>query len=269
MPSPSLVSLHCYPVKSCRGHALVEAPLDVYGLVGDRRWLVIDEQGHALTQRTLPRLALIEPSVAGDRLVLHVPGASPLSIPSAGVDGTPPLDVVIWRDTVKAVDLGAEAAAWLAAYLGRPTRLVGMASDYYRPVHKAAAHPGDVAAFSDAVPLLVISEGSLADLNSRLDHPVPMDRFRPNLVIRGCPAFAEDGWRRIRIGGVVLRAAGPSIRCIVTTTDQQSLERSKEPLRTLARYRRSDDGDVLFGQNYIHETKTGVLRTGLDVEVLE
>ncbi len=246
-----------------------EAALDRFGLVGDRRFLVVDEHGQFLTQRTRPKLALIEPLAHADTLALKAPGRPSLRIAAAPPPGSPSLQVVVWRDTVAAVDLGPEVAAWLGDYLESPARLVAMPAEFSRPIRKPTAYPGDETAFADAFPLLIISEASLADLNDRLDEPLPMDRFRPNLVVRDCPAFAEDSWRRIRIGDVVLRAAGPCARCVVTTTDQRTLERGKEPLRTLARYRRSADGDVNFGQNCIHESRAGLLRIDMPVEVLE
>ncbi|MBE2216477.1 MAG: MOSC domain-containing protein [Opitutaceae bacterium] len=266
---PSVASLHIHPIKSCRGHDVSEAALDRFGLAGDRRFLVVDERGQFLTQRTLPRLALVEPTCAAGTITLAAPGMPVIEVNATPSPDTPRLDVVIWRDTVVAADLGSAVAAWLGAWLGRPARLVAMPPEFSRPIRKATGRPGDESAFSDAYPLLVLSEASLAELNGRLEEPLPMDRFRPNLVVRDCAAFAEDTWRRIRIGDVVLRAAGACARCIVTTTDQHTLERGKEPLRTLAQYRRSKDGDVNFGQNYIHEIKGGVLRVGLPVEVLE
>lgn len=266
---PYVAALHVHPIKSCRGHAVDEAALDRFGLAGDRRFLIVDERGQFLTQRTRPKLALIEPLVRADTLALNAPGVSSLRIAAAPPPGSPSIQVVVWRDTVAAVDLGPEAADWLSDYLESPVRLVAMPPEFSRPIRKPTAYPGDETAFADAFPLLVLSEASLADLNDRLDEPLPMDRFRPNLVVRDCPAFAEDSWRRIRIGDVVLRAAGPCARCVVTTTDQRTLERGKEPLRTLAQYRRSADGDVDFGQNYIHESKSGVLRVGMSVEMLD
>lgn len=267
--SPTLASLHLYPIKSCRGHAVDAVTLDRLGPRGDRRFLIVDEHGRFLTQRTLPRLALVEPSVLGSQLTLRAPEMAALELSTATPPDTPVREAQVWRDTVRVADLGEAAAAWLSAFLGCPARLVTVAPEFTRPIRKPSARDGDEAAFSDAFPFLVISEASLADLNSRLDEPLPMNRFRPNLVVRDCPAYAEDAWKRIRIGDVVLRAAAPCGRCIVTTTDQHTLARTKEPLRTLAGYRRSGEGEVMFGQNYIHETKTGTLRAGAPVEILE
>lgn len=269
---PTLASIHVYPVKSCRGHAVDAALVDRFGLAGDRRFLAVDAAGRFLTQRTLPRLALVTPTLNEGRITLAAPGVGPLDLPLRAESPAEACEVTIWRDTVSATDLGPEAAAWLTGYLGQPARLVTLSPAFRRPVRGSVAPDPDQAAFSDAFPVLLISEASLEDLNQRLDPAIaglPMDRFRPNLVVRGCAAYAEDVWRRIRIGDIVLRAAGPCGRCVVTTTDQQTLDRGKEPLRTLAQYRRGPQGEVYFGQNYVHETKSGSLRVGDAVEILE
>lgn len=263
----TVASIHLYPVKSARGVAVKQATCDDRGFAGDRRFLVVDPAGRFLTQREVPRLALIQAVRRGNRLGLAAPGRVPLTLPREAPDGVV-CDVTIWRDAVRAVDLGEAAARWLSAYLDRPVRLVGAGAAFRRPLRHAAAQPEDEVAFQDQHPLLVLSEASLAELNGRLRDPVPLDRFRPNLVLRGTAPHAEDSWLRIRIGGTVLRAAGPCTRCVVTTTDQQTLARSAEPLRTLATYRRDRHGGVCFGQNYIHETKRGSIRVGQSVTVL-
>ncbi|MCI0436243.1 MAG: MOSC domain-containing protein, partial [Gemmatimonadetes bacterium] len=191
--------------------------------------------------------------------------------------------VSVWKsEGLLADDCGDEPAAWLGECLGTPCRLVRIGRQFVRPMLKvpapqtsaAGATPDHVVSFADAFPFLVIGEASLADLNDRLiaqdEDALPMNRFRPNLVVSGCAAFAEDAWPRFRVGEIVFRAGGPCTRCVMTTTDQFTGERGKEPLRTLARYRRnaSDPTDVDFGQNLIHETKSGTLRVGDRVEVL-
>ena len=161
-------------------------------------------------------------------------------------------------------DCGDESAEWLSNFLGSPLRLVRMGGTYQRPVLKKAAQAGDVVTFADSCPFMVMSEASLADLNGRLATPLPMNRFRPNLVVADCAPYAEDAWTRVRIGDVVLRSAGPCTRCPITTTDQLTAARGKEPLKTLATYRRDPDDptDVNFGVNLIHETKRGTVRVG-------
>lgn len=264
----SVSGLFLHLVKSCRARAVERARFDGHGLVGDRRLLVVDAEARFLTQRDTPRLALLEATTQDGLLVLSAPGLPVLRVPFPE-NADQRLSVTIWRDEVPALDFGMAASDWLTLFLGRPARLVGMPQDFPRPIRKAAAQPGDHVSFADACPLLVIGEASLADLNTRLEEALPMERFRPNVVVRGAPAYAEDGWKRIRIGGVVLRAAGPCTRCVVTTTDQHTLERSKEPLATLARYRRGPAGEVWFGQNYINESKVGTIELGATVEILE
>lgn len=267
-----VAALYLYPVKSLRGIAVARANLDALGLVGDRRFLVVDAAGKFLTQRAHPRMALIATALTADALTLSHPAQGSISV-GLGADGAP-ASVVIWRDTVTAVDCGDAIAAWLSATLGQPCRLVRIGEDYVRPVNPAKAQPGDAVTFVDAYPLLAISEGSLADLNDRLvaqgEAPVPMDRFRPNLVVRDCAPYAEDAWQRVRAGEIVLRSAGACIRCTVPTVDPLTAERGPEPIRTLATYRRlPDTTHVVFGQNLIHETKSGVIRVGDPVDALD
>lgn len=267
-------ALHLYPVKSCRGLAVPSAEVDDHGFVGDRRFMVVTEdEGMFLTQRSHPRMALIETSLTPDTLILSTPKHGSVSVPRTS-SLTPHASiqrrVTVWRSTTSADDCGDEPAGWLSDFLGLPLRLVRMGGTFQRPIVKPTAQPGDVVSFADGYPFLVVSEASLADLNSRLVQPLPMNRFRPNLVVAGCAAFAEDAWSRVRIGDVVFRNAGPCARCPITTTDQDTAERGKEPLKTLATYRRDpgDPTDVNFGTNLIHETKRGTVRVGDVVQII-
>lgn len=270
-----LSALHIYPVKSCRGLSVPTAEIDELGCVGDRRFLVVDATGKFLTQRALPRMALIETALSPGRLTLSANGAGSISVPTSSDPSAPLRTVSIWKhEGLQAEDCGPVATAWLSEFLGPVCHLVRIGERFSRPVLKSAARPGDLFTFADAVPFLVVSEASLARLNDRIqenqDEPVPMNRFRPNIVVHGCEAFAEDGWNRLRIGGVVFRSAGPSVRCLVTTTDQLTGVRGQEPLKTLAAFRRvpASPGNVIFGVNLIHETKRGTLRVGATVELL-
>jgi hypothetical protein len=206
-------------------------------------------------------------------LELAAPGRAPLQVPLAD-DGVPragavtACDVVIWNDTVAAVDAGDEAAEWLHGAVGESARLVFMPDGAHRAVNARYGAPGDHVSFADAYPYLVISTASLDDLNARLPKPVPMDRFRPNLVVTGCAPYAEDGWRRVRIGPVVFRLVKPCIRCTVPTIDQATgAPDGPEPLRTLAGYRNGEDG-VRFGMNVIAEGE-GLVRAGDEVQPLD
>jgi uncharacterized protein YcbX len=177
--------------------------------------------------------------------------------------------VSIWKsEGVQAVDQGEEAAQWFSDWLGTSVRLVHIAEGYQRRLNpQYAVRADDHTGFADGYPILLISEESLQELNSRLEIPVPMNRFRPNLVVRGCEPYAEDTWNKIRVGDVELAVVKPCPRCEVTTIDKVTLERSKEPLKTLGRYRRHELG-AIFGQNVI-PINEGSLRLGMNVEVLK
>jgi uncharacterized protein YcbX len=267
-----LSGLYIYPVKSLRGFAVPTAAVDALGLVGDRRFMLVDDQNQFLTQRTLPRMALIETALTARDLVLRAPHGGSCAVPLQSTRRTAPLSVRVWRsEGLLAEDCGVEVAVWLSDFLRQPCRLVRIGDKFRRPiVRPGSAQTDDLVSFADGYPFLVLSEASLADLNDRLATPLLLDRFRPNLLVSGCEAFAEDTWSRFRIGAVTFRTDGPCARCAITTTDQRTAERGKEPLRTLATYRRDKDDptDVNFGQNLIHETKTGTLRVGDAVELL-
>lgn len=261
-----VTALNVYPVKSCAGTSLQLARLDARGIMHDREFMVVDTFGEFLTQREAPRLALIRPARTDDLLELSAPGMRPLRIEPV-VEGEP-RSARLWRDHVEVLDQGQPVAAWLSEFLGMPCRLVRQADNDMRRVDSAyATGPGDQVNLADGYPLLLISEESLKDLNRRLAEPLPMNRFRPNIVVRGTgEAFAEDDWSRIRIGDVECSPVKACARCAITTTNQVTAERRAEPLVTLAGYRRVSRG-VLFGQNLIHHAR-GVLRVGDGVQVL-
>ncbi len=246
----SVSGLFVYPVKSCGGVVVDEAVVGVTGFELDRRWMVVGEDGIFLSQRGQPRLGLVRVRIAGDRLRLEAPDLPAFEVPLEREPG-PTVKVTIWRDGCAALDEGRDAAAWFSEHLGSSARLVRLADDDARPLSSSSAQPGDKVSFADGFPFLLLSEASLEGLNRRLSLPVPMDRFRPNIVVTGCPAHAEDSWRQVRIGNVDFGVAKPCARCVITTTNQETGERSPEPLRTLATYR-VRDGQVLFGQNLIH-----------------
>ena len=263
--------LHIYPIKSCGGTAVTSAQLSKRGLQADRLLMLVDEEGVFITQREAPRLALVQPTLTptatGHLLQAVAPGMAELEVEvdDHGVRDT----VVVWRDTCTGVDQGDVAAEWFGNYLGGGrVRLVRMANEFARRLDPAyAISPHDETSFTDGYPVLLISQGSLDDLNGRLQVPLPMNRFRPNIVVTGCDAFAEDGWRRIRIGEVELALVKPCARCTVTTTDQATAVVGKEPLVTLATYRRVNN-KVMFGQNLIGLGR-GTMHVGDEITVLE
>jgi uncharacterized protein len=254
-----LAALNIYPIKSARGIALREWEVDEFGLQHDRRWMVVDESGRFLSQRTHPRMALVIPSVADGLLRVNGPGMPALETPLTPATSVT-TTVSVWNDVCAATWLGEKPAEWFSAFLGTACSLVHMPAGVVRPVNPMFAPAGSRVSFADGYPFLIISEESLADLNGRLSDPLPMNRFRPNLVVSGGEPFAEDTWAEVEISGVRLRVVKPCERCVVTTTDQATATRGKEPLRTLATYRKVKD-EVMFGQNAIHEN-TGRLRVG-------
>jgi uncharacterized protein YcbX len=254
-----LSGLCVYPIKSARGIALEQAEVDQFGLQYDRRWMVVDREGQFLSQRNHPRLALVIPSIRDDRLLVNAPGMPTLDLPIQPGDAVT-TRVTVWRDTCDGSWLGEKPARWFSDFLGCSCGLVYMPSNVMRPANPLFAPAGTQVSFADAYPFLLISEQSLADLNRRLASPLPMNRFRPNLVVSGGEPYQEDGWSRIEIGGLGLRVVKPCERCVVTTTDQFTTERGQEPLRTLAKYRKRGT-EVMFGQNLVHE-RPGSLRVG-------
>lgn len=266
-----LSGLYLYPMKSCAPLPVESARIEPRGLQHDRRWMAVDGDGRFLTGRELPRLTLVRAVPDGDGLSLQAPGMPALHVPAPDTDEVAP--VVVWKSEVEARPCDAAADAWLSAFLDRPVRLVHMDAGVHRPiVHRSIAsmqaQAGDEVSFADAFPLLLITRAALDGLNARLPRPVPMLRFRPNLVVDDAPAHAEDGWSRIRIGGHEFDIGPPCVRCVFTTVDPARGERDPdgEPLRTLITYRRGESG-VTFGRNLIPRS-TGTLRVGDAVEVL-
>jgi uncharacterized protein YcbX len=264
-----VTGLHIYPVKSCRGIALTQARLTETGFEHDREWLVITPEGRFLTQRERPQLAQIETAISNDQLVLRKPNGADLTLP-LNMTG-PELEVTIWRDKAAAFDAGEQAATWLTEHLGKPARLVRFDKRRKRPSNMQWT--GGVEAltqFADGYPWLLISQGSLDELNRRMATPLPMNRFRPNIVVDGLPAFGEDSVDEFVAGDVRLKVVKPCDRCVVTTTDQLTGERSSdEPLKALKEFRfdRNMRG-VLFGQNMILTGGLGQeLKVGQQFEV--
>jgi hypothetical protein len=265
-----LASIHIYPMKAARAVDLDESVVEPWGLAGDRRWLLVDEDGRFVSQREEPSLARV--------VVTYGPGTTSVSVAgcpgrqiAAPARGAQLLKVTVWGSTVLAAAAGPEGDAWFSAYLGRRVRLVYLDDPTRRPVDPEYGRDGDVVSFADGYPLLLTSTGSLAELGRWLTEdggqPVPMTRFRPSVVVTGAPPWAEDRWRRIRIGAAEFRIVKPCGRCVVTTTDQITGERGPQPLKMLGRRRRFGQ-QLVFGQNMIPDGP-GTIRAGDPVEILE
>ncbi len=252
-------SLYIYPVKSLAGISLQSSELDKMGLKHDRRWMLVSPSGDFLSQRTVPKMALIQPKFIDEQLILTHSESEDFAVPAANPQNT--LLVNIWKDTVSAQRIGQAADDWLFEALGIKCHLVYIPDNEIRACDPAFAKQGDRTGFADGFPILLISTASLDDLNQRLKKKVEMRRFRPNIVVSGCHAFAEDGWHQFTLGEIPMRGVKPCSRCILTTVDPSTGERSgAEPLQTLMSYRKQGN-HVYFGQNVIHDS-TGRLQIG-------
>ena len=265
-----LSALYRYPLKSGKGETLAQISLDKLGLDGDRRWMLVDEaSGRFLTQRAVAQMSQLSALWnAQGGLTLAAPDHAPINVALPG-SAAQLRGVTIWRDTLRVPDAGDEAAAWVSEFIGKPTRLVQVPLDRARTTQAGYGKDDDQVAFADGFPLLLIGQASLEELSQRVGRPLEMLRFRPNLVIEGSEAYAEDGWKRIRIGEVEFRVVKPCSRCILTTIDPQTGERSDdlEPLASLQKYRSQADG-AMFGQNLVNDSN-GRLEVGMPVEILE
>lgn len=274
---PHVTALYTYPLKSCGRLQHNEIALGDRGLVYDRHWMWVsdtpDERGLYLTQRDFPRMALIQPRLEAETLIISTPDTEAIRLPIAQ-ERRATRTVLIWNDECQAVDMGDEAAAWGSAMLDYPARLVAMADGFARPVSTKFTDRPSQTGFADGYPLLILSEASVADLNARLTaggkRAIEISRFRPNVVVGDCDAYAEDGWRDVTIGDVPFEICKPCARCAITTVDQSvgAVPEPREPLATLATYRRGASGGVLFGQNMIHRGG-GALKVGDAVTILE
>ncbi len=242
-----------YPIKSGAGVALTEAVLDERGIVGDREFMVVDESGGFLTQREAPLLAVVE---------WHAPTVV-TPIGRAIIDPGPQREVTVWDYTGPAVDCGDGVAGLLSDFLGRRVRLVRTPPEHARRSDDGRTGVG----FADGYPLLLIGEASLGMLNARLPQPLPMNRFRPNIVVAESTPFAEDSWRHIQLGSVPAEVVKPCKRCAITRVDQATgIRGDGEPLRTLGTFRKVKGG-VIFGQNVVHDG-LGTLRVGEEISPL-
>ena len=257
---PRLSQIWTYPVKSCAGVRLGKATLGPRGLAYDRHWMVVDQGGRMVTMRSAPALARVRPRFGRDHLVLSAPEMPPLELPYGGEGRA--VQVELWDGPAGATAL-SDASAWFGEYLGRDALLVAVSAANRRTT--SLARGSRPLSFVDDSPLNLLGEASLADLNRRLETPVGVERFRPNLVIAGSEPYAEDTWRRVRIGPVSFAVDEPCDRCMVVNVSEDGVY-AKAPLAALARYRRQGKR-VFFGQSVSH-LAVGELAVGDELEVL-
>lgn len=263
---PAAVSeLYVYPIKSCRGVKLSSAAVEERGFQWDRHWMLVDEQGTFLSQRVLPGMARLEVRIAQRHLSVDGPGMDSLEVPLEP-EPRSAVRTTIWNDAVRAEPYGEDINRWFSECLGVSCRLVKFPQQHLRRVDRRYAKGSEHVAFTDGYPFLLLSEASLGDLNSRLRRPIPVNRFRPNIVVTGCEAFAEDSWREFRIASVTFTAVKPCARCRVITVDQTTGVIDEEPLHALSLFR-SRGSKVVFGQNLLH-AGSGRLAVGDAVHIL-
>ncbi len=259
---PVISSLFVYPIKSCRGVSVTEMTFDARGPLHDRRWMLVDSDGNFVTQRSTPQMALIGTRLLPDGVEATLPGATPLRI---GVRGVGKRKVRVWNFEGSADDMGDPVADWFSTAVGRSVRLVYFPNDLERQVSREHTDVSSQVAFADGYPLLLATLESLGELNRQLAQPIPMNRFRPNIVVRNCQPFEEDRWTTVSAPKLTLSIAKPCTRCAITTVNQSTGRRSREPLATLAKFRKTPDG-VTFGQNCVPHG-SGVLRVGDELQV--
>lgn len=271
----TLSAINRFPVKSCRGHTMQHALVEPWGLAGDRRWLVVDDDGVLVTAREYPRMLLVTPQPADDgALRLTSPDAPPITV--AVPTNAALVPVRVWKSELVASLADDDACAWFSKVVGIPARLVYLDDPTRRRPNSQFALPTDYVSFADGYPLLLTTTSSLDALNDWIaegplagEGPLPMIRFRPSVVVSGgSEAWAEDGWRRIRIGDAIFRVVKGCDRCTVTMTDPDTAARSKEPIATLARHRRWD-GEAWFGMNLVPDNPGVTISVGDDAAVLD
>lgn len=264
--------INVYPIKSLGGVSLINSIVENRGLKFDRRWMLIDENGKFLTQREFPKMAMINVEILENSLRVSLGSSEKIISLEPAVRET--VSVKIWSSRCRANVYETDVNEYFSDALGANCRLVLMAPETTRKVsYFYAVNKGDAVSFADAYPFLLIGENSLNDLNEKLETPLPMNRFRPNFVVSGSDAFAEDSWKKIKIGAAVFHIVKACARCVITTIDQASgAKQGVEPLKTLAGYRipkRSVKKKILFGQNLIAEDVAVVVKVGDSVEILE
>jgi hypothetical protein len=265
MTSYTLSDLIIYPVKSLAGIHLTRWQVTATGFQYDRKWMLIDNQGQFLSQRRLPKMALINTAITAEQLILSVPHQEDLVLSLAPTGG----DIIvstIWHDQCAARSVSPDADKWFSDFLETDCRLVYLPDNVIRTVDSKYAEATDQVGFADGFPFLIIAENSLVALNQAMQLDLSMNRFRPNLVIAGCESYAEDSWRDIRIGDIDFKLPKPCSRCSVPTIDPETAQTGKEPLTTLNRLRKWQN-KVYFGQNAIHN-KSGSLTVGDKVHII-
>ncbi len=261
-----LSDIFIYPVKSLAGIKVSKWTVNDKGLLHDRKWMLIDNHNQFLSQRRLPKMALIKTEIKNDTLILSTATSGSISLPLNPENGND-INTTIWKDQCLAKTTSSEAGQWLSDFLEIDCNLVYQPDNIIRPVDPDYAIDTDKVNFPDGFPFLIVSDASLITLNQEMEIPLPMQRFRPNLVISNCESYAEDSWREIQINSINFRLPKACSRCSVPTIDTETAQTNKEPLTTLSRLRRWNN-KVFFGQNALHNN-SGELSVGDPVEIIK
>jgi uncharacterized protein len=261
----AIAGLYVYPVKGCAGYSVNSVALTARGFENDRLYMIVEPDGTFLTQRQIPSLCLIRPTLTDNGILLEAPSRPQIHVPF--VKDAELRSVRVWKDQCLVHYQGKDIEDWLTSFLGRPCGLIRMSEDHPRPVDQRYAKPGDIVSFADGYPFLIANEASLDELNSRLENTIPMDRFRPSIVLRGDHPWEEDNWKSLATQDMAMEIVKTCARCVVTTVDQKTAERGKEPLTTLATYRTVGDKGVIFGQNAVPR-RLGTIRIDEMVQIV-
>lgn len=263
MPAKLVSGIWIYPVKSLGGIRMPSAKVLPKGLEHDRRWMLVDEQKKFITQRDYPAMALFRPEYSGNGFSIQY-NADKILLPFETTSNE--ITANIWDDAVTVLEVSPEHSEWFSKKIGTNCKLVAFPESNQRNIDSKYAHNGEQVSLADGYPLLIIGQASLDDLNNRLEKPVSMDRFRPNLVFTGGEPYEEDNWKNFSIGNCRMAGIKPCGRCTITTVDQQTGQKGTEPLATLSAYRRQGN-KVLFGQNLV-PLSAGIISEG-DIITME
>jgi len=259
---PQISELSIYPLKSAKGVNVDNLDISPRGPAFDRNWMVVNTKNRFVTQRQQPSMCLIETKLIGEQLIINAPNMPTLKVRHEQEKRC----VQVWGDQVNAYDCGGDASAWLSEFLGIDCRLVNMPADYHRLVDTDYANKQETVSFADGFPSLIISQASLNDFNEKLKTSISMAHFRPNIVIDGCPAFAEDHWKVIKVNDITFSLVKPCSRCIIPSIDPVTGKKNMDIIHALNTHRRRDNA-TYFGQNALHD-QTGVISVGDHVEIV-
>jgi len=262
----TLSEINIYPIKSLAGISLQSSEIEERGLKYDRKWVLVDESNTFFTQRDFPEMALIKVEIENSELKLQYKRKNiELLIVLFEFEHSKIDNVIIWDDIVKGEFYNKQIDDWFSEIIGIKCHLVKMPESTKRIVDEKYAK-NKIVSFADGYPFLIIGQSSLDDLNSRMENPLPMNRFRTNFVFTGGNSFEEDNWKKFKIGGIIFEAVKPCARCVITTTNQETAERLPEPLLTLSKFRKVGN-EVMFGMNLVCES-TGRVKLGDKIEIL-